>query len=127
MPQLPPGGLPVPRIFRLDRGFSVAREVRAEITHLLAVQAPRLALGRREKPATPLAVAIRLQPHELDPRECARVIDDVRRGIDAVPDQPHQLPVVAEEQLRFIADEPSSELLGDGTWRVVAGVLRADF
>jgi hypothetical protein len=30
-------------------------------------------------------------------------------------DRANQLPVVREKQLRLVPDEPSSELLGDGT------------
>ena len=42
-------------------------------------------------------------------------------------DRANQLPVEPEKQLRLVPDEPTSKLLGHGTWRVVAGVLRGDF
>jgi hypothetical protein len=124
---LTPSTSAIPRTKSHDaswRGLGVSSKVRAGIADLLAVQAPGLALGRRQKAAAPLAVAIRLRPH---PRERARVIDDVRRCVDAVLDPPHELPMEAQEELRLVADEPRGGLLGDRTWRVVAGVLGADF
>src|SRR4051794_16963750 len=49
---------------------------------LLGRQPPGLALGSAIEPALPLALAVRLMPEELDPREGGRILDVLGRRAD---------------------------------------------
>jgi hypothetical protein len=82
---------------------------------------------RRDEPCPPVAVAIGLPAHELNPRERARIVDGVARGVDAPLDGAYELVVEREVQLGLVAQEPSRDPLGDRTWRLVSGTLGPNF
>ena len=94
-------------------------ELEAERLRLLAAQSPCLALGRRDQPRPPVALAIRLHAHELDPRERARVVDNLVRSVHTPLNDAHQPRVEGQIQIGLVTQQPSSDLLGDVTWRVV--------
>jgi len=102
-------------------------ELEAERLRLLAPQPPGLALGRRDQPRPPVALAIRLYAHELDPRERARVVANLVRSVHTSLNDADEPRVEGQIQIGLVADKPSSNLLGDGTRRVVRRLTRAKF
>jgi hypothetical protein len=68
-----------------------------------------------------------LAAHELHPRERTRIVNGFARGIDTSLDGAHELVIEREVQLGLIAQQPSRDLLGDGTWRLVGWTLGPNF
>jgi hypothetical protein len=81
----------------------------------------------RERDGLPVPVPVGLGSYELDPCEGARVIDDVRRGVDAMLDQPREAPMERWEELVLVADKPSTGVLGGGSRSLVSVDFRRGF
>ena len=67
------------------------------------MQPPGLPLGGLHQPRFPLAVPIGLTPEELQPREGARVLDRLRRGVHQGVDAAQQVVVELEEEQTLVA------------------------
>ena len=88
------------------------------------ISAPTSAVAKGARIAEPACTP---PCHDLSPRECARIVNDVGRRADLAPNGRTEALIEASEQLLLVAEEPGTAAPGGGSWSVVRRVIRPKF
>ena len=90
----------IPRIDRVH--WQVFTAYGLALAEFQRVEAPSLALGDRDQPTLPVAIAVGLVAEELHPRERARVLDHLPGCVDTRGDRLRQLDMELAVEIELV-------------------------